>query len=135
MCWYVPAQAQTEDKTSEALPSPRGALIRSAIIPGWGQLYTKHYLKSTGFFAAHTYFAYRFYKKHQTIDDIDDETKKNRAEYNRNTWAWRYLAAYVLCITDAYVDAHLAGFPEDDGLSLNMTPLEQGWIVQVGYSF
>jgi len=132
---HIPVYGQSNADTSEALPSPRGALIRSAVLPGWGQLYTEHYLKSAGFLAAHAYLAYRFYEKNQDLGDIRDETKKARAEFNRNTWAWRFLAAYLLCITDAYVDAHLAGFPEDNGLSLNVSPRDHGWAVQLGYSF
>ena len=128
--------AQTTDSSEENLLSPRGALLRSAVIPGWGQFYTKHYFKSVGFFATHAYFAYQFYGEHQRLADIEETNRRNRVEYTRNTWAWRYLAAYVLCITDAYVDAHLASFPDDeDALSLGMMPMEAGWMVHLNLSF
>lgn len=127
---------QSPPDTADNLPSPRGALIRSVIIPGWGQAYTGHYLKAAGFLGTHAFFAYKFYDVHQQLDTISDVTERNKTEYRRNTWAWRYLAAYLLCITDAYVDAHLAGFPEDDtDLSLGFTPTDIGWQMNIGITF
>ncbi len=39
------ATAPPDTATAAPGPSPRGALWRAAAVPGWGQLYNRHYLK------------------------------------------------------------------------------------------
>lgn len=39
------ATAPAEARAHEPLPSPRGALLRSLAVPGWGQFYNGDYLK------------------------------------------------------------------------------------------
>jgi len=127
---------QSVDSTDQHLPSPRGALIRSAIIPGWGQFHNGKYVKSTAYFATHAWFAYEFYHENRKLRNTTEASARKQIKYNRNTWGWRFLAAYVLCLTDAYVDAQLAGFPEDDNdVSLHVSPANTGWRVQLNLSF
>ena len=127
--------AQDSTRHQQPQRSPGGALIRSAIIPGWGQLYNHRYVKAVIFFGAESYFVYKFYDEHQALDDISGESRRESAKYDRNTWAWRFLAGYVINIADAYVDAHLAGFPEDESLDLNFQPLKKGWLFSLDFSF
>ncbi len=106
--------SQKTSQNQGSLPSPRTALIKSAIIPGWGQFYNKDYLKSIGFFGTEVYIAHQFYLHNKELRNINNETSENRVKYERNTWVWRYLLVYLLSLADAYVDAHLAGFPEEE---------------------
>ncbi len=124
--------AQDSTKTHK-LPSPRGALFRSVILPGWGQAYNHKYLKAVGFFAVEGYFVYKFYDENRSLQDITDQNQRSQIKYDRNTWAWRWLAGYVICIADAYVDAQLAGFPSDNSLSLNVHPLHKGWLFAIRF--
>lgn len=39
---------------------PRGAMIRSALLPGWGQLYVRKPLKSLVYFSLEAYHIYQF---------------------------------------------------------------------------
>lgn len=125
-----------EEESEEELPPPGKVLLRSAIIPGWGQLANKKYLKAIGFFGANSYFVYKFFDMNQNIQQVSGE-EKEQLEYNRNTWAWRFLAGYLLCLTDAYVDAQLAGFPEDeeDFVDLDFAPVHKGFIMNLSVSF
>ena len=126
--------AQDTTRTDQTLPSPRGALFRSVIVPGWGQAYNHKYLKAVGFFAVQGYFAYKFYDENTVLQDITDQNQRDQVKYDRNTWAWRFLAGYVICLADAYVDAQLASFPTDDSVSLNFHPLHKGWLVALNIS-
>lgn len=124
LLFMQPVLIHAQDTSEDELEfNPTGALIRSAVIPGWGQLYTRHYLKSAGFFTAHAYFIYRFHRENQELQETTGEQAREQQQYHRNTWAWRLLAAYVLNLTDAYVDAHLSGFPEEgENISVRFLP-------------
>jgi len=126
--------AQDTTETGQKLPSPRGALLRSVVLPGWGQAYNHKYLKAVGFFAVQGYFTYKFYDENNTLQDINDQNERDQVKYDRNTWAWRFLAGYVICLADAYVDAQLASFPKDDSISLDFHPLRKGWLVALNIS-
>jgi len=132
-------RAQTRDsqqeQTEKKLPSPKTALIKSAIIPGWGQFYNRRYLKAAGFFSVEAYMGYEFFRLNHKLDHTTGSKERDQVEYDRNTWAWRYLAVYLLCITDAFVDAHLAGFPENNSVSLRLTPRMNGWAMHISVSF
>lgn len=41
----IPTHGQTEIDAVEELRTPKGALWRSAAVPGWGQIYNKQYIK------------------------------------------------------------------------------------------
>ena len=89
---------------------PRGALMRSAILPGWGQLHNDRSMKALLFagtasgFLTSTVLEIRSLRDAKTA--VERETRSNR----RNTrFLYLGLTATIAAI-DAYVDAHLAGF-------------------------
>lgn len=133
----TPAQTKEtrQEESEKKLPSPKIALIKSAIIPGWGQFYNKRYLKAAGFFSVEAYMGYEFFRWNQKLNDTTGSDRRDQVEYDRNTWAWRYLAVYLLCITDAFVDAHLAGFPENNSVSIRLAPRMNGWAMHMSVSF
>jgi hypothetical protein len=134
----VPAQSDTLLKIS-----PKGALLRSAFIPGWGQVYNRKPIKGLLFLAAESYFTYNFihYNKlysyvkttketlgvdawvglseSQKQDSIFSITGKQlslnswRPREIRNKYAWWCVGNYIICLMDAVVDAHLINFPKD----------------------
>lgn len=129
------SQDSMQNQEKQKLPSPKTALIKSAIIPGWGQFYNHRYLKAAGFFGVEAYMGYEFFHLNYKLKHITDSKIRHQVEYDRNTWGWRYLAVYLLCITDAFVDAHLAGFPKDNPVTFRMAPRRRGWVMDMSVTF
>lgn len=97
------AQAQTKN--------PTGAMIRSAVFPGWGQWYNGKKLKALivfGVEAGIVLDALRLERKVNTSSGEERDFWLDR----RNLRFWWLGAAILLSMLDAYVDAHLADFDE-----------------------
>lgn len=109
-------------------PWPTGALLRSAIIPGWGQFYNKKYIKTVIYGGVEIYLIYNTQKfwrkmdKHQkNFQNSDDPVYKSQEfslyENNRdkrNLHIWLTSLTIFISMFDAYVDAHLADFDQKD---------------------
>ena len=126
---------------------PSAATIRSAIIPGWGQLYNKKYWKVPLVYGALAIPVYTFfynkswYEKSRyaynvkyaedslNYGNIDPRLQPLSLEslrYYRNDFrrnmdysVLAFLLLWGLQVVDATVDAHLKGFNVSDDLSLN----------------
>ena len=125
---YLYQSKKTESKLIKS-KSPMGAMIRSAILPGWGQVYNNKYIKALVYLGGESYFVYRYsaidkdvnkLKNDKSLNATEDqiETKENQ----RNGWAWLFGAGYLLALGDAYVDAHLYGLNSDKDLSVGLKP-------------
>jgi len=145
-----PTQANPEDTSSVAakLPSPRKALILSAVLPGAGQIYNKRYWKVPliyigagilgyniqNFYGDYVLWRDAFIAKQKygeyildpvefppgRFDDLE-VMRRNREQRRRYFELNIILCAvlYALNVVDANVDAHLKGFQlGNDGLSL-----------------
>ncbi len=90
------------------LKSPWGAVTRSAMLPGWGQLYNENYLKAAVAAALFAGFAYKvnFYQQRFL------ETKSSSALDQRKTNSWYLGLVYAMTMVDAYVDAYLYRFDD-----------------------
>ncbi len=113
-----------EDSVFIMKKSPTGALLRSAVLPGWGQFYNESYWKIPIIWGASGWFIYMWnngnnlYKKyqtlyHQSLNGIpNDNYKSLRNIYrdNRDQFAIYLGITYLLNIIDAYVDAHMFDF-------------------------
>ncbi len=98
------------------LKSPLGAVLRSAVIPGWGQFYTRKHFKGIVAFGVDTFlFSSIFYYHHRWRT-----TGKQHFRDQRNTFTWYFGLAYALTLIDAYVDAYLFGF--DQAIQLSVLP-------------
>lgn len=122
---YIPS---IDDKIT-----PSGAIWRSLVLPGWGQLYVESYWKAPIFFAGATTLGYLIYYNHSKYSDYADilnnmdvsnpeyNTTKLWREYyrdNRDMSAFYLLAVYVIATVDAYVGANLYYFDINDDLSM-----------------
>ncbi len=116
--------------------SSMGALLRSAIIPGWGQIYNESYWKAPIVWGFTGYFLYYWirnnnkYKDYASqytnslaldnntpnIDDIRNFYKDHRDFYRdqRDLFTIYMFITYALNLLDAYVDAHLFDFNVDE---------------------
>ena len=103
--------------------SPWGAVGRSAIFPGWGQIYNESYWKVPVIWGVMGWFVYAWidnnnkyldYKNLYTQygDNAIINYKKARDFYldQRDEFAIYIALTYFLNLVDAYVDAHLFDF-------------------------
>ncbi len=155
------AQIYSQDTTNnkstfkkfEMQKSPTGAIIRSLILPGWGQYYVESYWKAPLFLGAAGTCVYfiidnnkKFNSKQDEIDKLSaiDPTnykisfyKKQREVFrdNRDQSAFFLAGVYLLAAIDSYVGAHLFDFNVDDNISFNLMP-KQGLVsLNFSYSF
>jgi hypothetical protein len=115
-----------------ALPktAPFKVMLRSAVVPGWGQLYNHQPLKAAlvvGVEGALVASALRELKLQNdaiqraadltVLGDTAGATRANEeADTHRNrkiSWIWWEVAAHLLSMADAYVDAQLSTFAAD----------------------
>ena len=168
--WAVPADAQTQASTTtttsdstttgavtvapaSARQPPRTALIRSALLPGWGQYRNESPLKAVLFGAAAAGFLAAVFVEHDNLGQTDvqlhdarsgladvvaaggDDTQlraritRLEGEYEdlaarRNTRLLYFFTTAALAAVDAYVDAHLADFGSSDRrIAVDVMPL------------
>ncbi|MCH7618323.1 MAG: hypothetical protein IH880_00955 [Candidatus Marinimicrobia bacterium] len=128
---YQKHEYSVSDTLSIQYKSPRGAMIRSAILPGWGQAYNHKFLKALVYMGGEVYFATKYIELNDelkilridyektgqtsiTQKDLDDK------EHERNGWGWLFTAGYLLAIGDAFVDAHLYGLNVNNDISVEV---------------
>lgn len=128
-------------------------LLRSAAVPGWGQAYNRKYVKAVAVLAGEGFLAYKAWSEFQKEKDaLDRKDQAYQAAIDRGdafpnldpavlaadddrighlnrkiNWIWWGVAAHLLNVVDAYVDAHLSTFeadfgPPDDGALLEEGP-------------
>lgn len=144
-----PVNKITDSSYQKALKefNPRKATLRSAIFPGWGQLYNKKYWKvplvwgavgitvGVFFYNVNTYKALKqayIYKTDQDsnndllIDPRFSNLSANALKTYRNSFRQNvdysvlfFILIWGLNVVDATVDAHLKAFDVNDDLSLH----------------
>lgn len=115
--------------------SPWGAVLRSAVIPGWGQIYNESYWKAPIFWAALGGFIYGWvfyddlYDKYAQLysesikgDSGDGAYLRQRDFYHdqRDLMSVYIGLTYLLNLIDAYVDAHLFDFDVGENLQIRV---------------
>jgi hypothetical protein len=119
--------------------SPKVAVIRSAVLPGWGQWYNEQKLKSLLVFGAEAaLIGNAVYYNQLAVKGATDDERRFYQDV-RGRFLWWLIAAHLINVLDAYVDAHLWNFdvgPDlavENGLVTNrnyLLKLEIGlWIV------
>jgi len=104
--------------------SPRGAMLRSALVPGWGQLYNDQKLKALLVFAGEMALIGNaiYYNKLAVKSQAEDEIEFYKDL--RSQYIWWLFGVHLLSILDAYVDAHLWNF--DTGPDLSLETIHRG---------
>ena len=109
----------TTDSVFVMKKSPWGAVLRSAILPGWGQFYNESYLKIPIIWGLAAWFIYNwnlnnnYFKIYANLALQDyNYYYKNRDFYHdqRDLFTIYMGITYLLNLVDAYVDAQLFDF-------------------------
>jgi hypothetical protein len=98
------------------LKSPWGATLRSAILPGWGQIYNENYWKALLYLGVDSYLVYKIYEADQDYKESGIGKFKDR----RSRYSWYFGLAYLVTMMDAHVGAYLYKF--DEAMSLAVAP-------------
>jgi hypothetical protein len=106
---------------------PRFVMMRSLLIPGWGQVYNRAWYKAGAIAAGEVVLGLALLKDQQQLDDLSSQIDQARAdqdgqreqdlvnEYNneldqRIAHQWFLGAVLTYAMVDAYVDAHFRNF-------------------------
>jgi hypothetical protein len=125
-------EQKNDDTVFVMKKSPWGAVLRSAVIPGWGQYYNESYWKVpvvwgvTAWFVGNWIYNNNQYKDYgskynavrylSTTDPVTAYNKQLFLTYRdfyrdqRDLFAIYMGIAYLLTLVDAYVDAHMFDF-------------------------
>jgi len=137
-----PAGAQTAPRRAATRPDsiphrakPFSVMLRSAAVPGWGQVYNHKIVKAAAVVGVEGFLVFgalqELKRQNQALDReaailgaggdvtdpaytqavLDESTHRNR----KISYIWFGIAAHLLSMADAYVDAHLASFDADFG--------------------
>ncbi len=134
-------------KDTSRLQSPRKAVFRSAILPGWGQVRNRKWWKvplvPAGFIGLGLVYNFNnnFYKvflkesqfrlrnpgktentDYTNVSDGQITSAKNFYRRNRDLTIISTVGFYGLVMIDAYIDARLATFDVSDDLSFKVQP-------------
>jgi hypothetical protein len=133
--------------------NPTLGLFKSMLVPGWGQMGNRRYLKAVVFAGLDAWFlvstihygqqASDFRRQFENATDISERNDlynlyQDRRD-NRNKFTWFAVITTFVAMFDAYVDAHLSGFPrieQSDNISVHVEPLLEGGVaanISVGF--
>ncbi len=132
--------------------NPTAGLFKSMVIPGWGQLGNRRYVKAAIYAGLDAWFigaAVHFGKQASDFrEKYDDATDLDlRRDYyslyldrkdERNKYTWFAVIVTFISMFDAYVDAHLSGYPEkpkQSDLSFDVRPVRDGFMASVSLDF
>lgn len=146
----------SHDTTTANIQQPPGrkvkptmVLLRSAIVPGWGQFYNKQYIKATIFAGGEWYLIYGIAQDWKQTDHYSKTFKSatdlgikgtefhlyTKYRDRRNLKMWIMAATMFYSMFDAYVDAQLSDFNQTDkAYETFIAPTSDGG-VQVGLTF
>lgn len=106
--------------------SPWGAVLRSAVVPGWGQIYNESYYKAPIIWGLSAWLIYAWVQSNNSYKQFANLYIQNPNLYNqsnrdfyrdqRDLFSLYMGITYLLNLVDAYVDAHLFDFTVEDNL-------------------
>lgn len=145
------------DKTNlekHLIQAPTTALFKSMVVPGWGQWGNKKYIKAIIFASFDTWMIARAIHYKKTARDLFDQFESasdvsTRNYYydlyshqrdQRNKYTWFAVITSFFSMFDAYVDAHLSGYPseknEGNDVKIGVVPTDyNGAMVSLSLSF
>ena len=135
------------DREKRLRQRPMWALFKSMVVPGWGQIGNRRYIKAAVYFGLEAWMVGGSIHYGQQASDfrlLFDNTPRDavslRNDYyslyrdrqdERNKYTWFAVIVAFFSMFDAYVDAHLSGFPrqgEESDLALQVTPTTENGV-------
>ena len=116
-----PDSSKTTMQVSDSqvtVKSPKGAMLRSLIVPGWGQLYNGKWFKALAAAGAEIGLVTNAVIQNQYAVRSSTQLEREFYQDNRRLSLWWFGAVLLYSVADAYVDAQLYQFDESPGLSL-----------------
>lgn len=112
------SQRETTFQVLAAKPkkNPNAAVLRSLLVPGWGQYYNGKKWKAALVCAAELGEIGTAIYWHRESKRVHDDRYQLIYEDYRNTAYWFLAGTIILSMLDAYVDAQLADFDESPEL-------------------
>ena len=127
-------QDTTEDTIFIMKKSPWSAVLRSAVIPGFGQFYNESYYKIPIIWGLGAWFIYGWIQNNDEyvtnknlFIDTGLQTFKSKRDFyrdQRDNFTIYFVLLYLLNLVDAYVDAHLFDFNVDEDFLTGSTRLK-----------
>jgi hypothetical protein len=101
-------------------------MVRSLLVPGWGQWYNGKRWKAALAFGAEVGLAANAVVQNQYLQRAEDPVTREYHLSNRNTSNWFLAVVVLLSMLDAYVDAHFSDFDESPELANWPPPAPEG---------
>lgn len=132
---------------------PMVAMAKSIVLPGWGQYGNKRYVKAAVFLGLDVWLVSNALSYGADAADYRDQwesatdtTVRNELYYlykdkkeSRNKYTWFAVIVTFISMFDAYVDAHLSGYPrveDDSAVRFDLEPRGgDGFAATVSFSF
>ncbi len=114
------AAAAPKDSVAVQSKSPRGAMLRSLFVPGWGQLYNGKWLKAIVIAGAEIGLIANAIIQNQLAVRSTNIYEREFYRNNRGLSLWWLGGVILYSMADAYVDAQLYNFDESPDLSVNV---------------
>ena len=126
----APKKEEARPDTTKHRSSPFKVMMRSAVVPGWGQVYNGKLLKAGVVVAGEGFLVYKAFSELQKENDAVDRASNaepgspeyDQAIADRNAhmnqkinYIWWTVAVHLLQMADAYVDANLADWSAEVG--------------------
>ena len=125
----LPPDSTAADSTQIRTNSPTVAVLKSAVLPGWGQWSNGQKIKAALVLGGglgligNAYYQNRMALRSTSFDE--GEFYRN----NRSQSIWWFAGLYALNLADAYVDAELLSFDAGPNLSEGIDPALRGRLV------
>lgn len=113
-------ETEADSTRTDSLPSAHGALLRSAMLPGWGQFYNGRPVKGLFFGAASATALTAVVVEHRRIRSAPTPEEHQDRTARRNSRLLYFALSVALAAIDAYVDAHLADFGAEAAIQVKM---------------
>ena len=125
-----PKKEKAVPDTTKHRSSPFKVMLRSAVLPGWGQVYNGKLLKAGVVVAGEGFLVYKAFselsKENDAVDRINDTDpgtpENDQAIADREShmnqkinYIWWTVAVHLLQMADAYVDANLSDWSAEVG--------------------
>ncbi len=116
---YCQGIFQTQEDSTIEKRSPKGAMVRSMIFPGWGQLYNGKKLKSLLVFSAEAGCIAGYIYERDRLNNSSEEWEKEFYRDERNKYAWWLAGVMIYSMLDSFIDAYLDNF--ENNMDINIT--------------